>query len=173
MSGMATISGKRWLTQVLLGIACVLPLLGVGEHLWANCMFTEPVKKRRIVVLACEQVKPETVPRLKEYATKYPKRFIKPDEDWIKKDVARVLASYRGAWITARDVRVGTTRTQAGIRYEQHYLFQTEDIRSCEQFPKDAVLDVTTELACCDGDPNPPCFLDPGGQLLRSPRFVK
>jgi hypothetical protein len=125
----------------------------------ASCEIKNQLVKRRIIVAACEQVVPERVPELQRFAENYPKGFVASAASSARLEVAQVLDPYRGVVI----------RTQDGDRY----LFQTADARACERFAKSTAFEVTLQFACCDGDPNPPCYLLPLYWLLRNPVGVK
>jgi hypothetical protein len=100
-------------------------------------------------VVECSVVDPHKVPRLVEFADIYPKGFPEKNQENARAEVREVLDSYRGALI----------RVEYDHGHKEKLFFPSKEIDSCKQFPKGRAMSIVVEQACCDGDPNPPCFL--------------
>ena len=120
---------------------------------WGSCAPGKPVRKK-LTVESCEVVDPYGVQRLSEFAERYPQGFVESYRGEARQTVKEILESYRGAVLTENE-GVNTVR----------YFLAGQDLEVCSEFEQGDVLNVSVEFACCDGDPNPPCYLGFGSFL--------
>ena len=122
-------------------------ILSGTTFVWGSCAAREPVNKN-LRVDSCQVVDPHEVPRLSDFAKRYPQGFVESYRQEAEKTVEEILRSYRGAMLT--EVQGENTL---------RYFLASLDPEVCSEFSQGDLLDVTVDSACCDGDPNPPCYL--------------
>jgi hypothetical protein len=116
-------------------------------HVWADCLAHKPTESV-ITVDQCDVIVPEAEPRLKAFAENYRKSFVESGRAEAERTVARILDSYRGAILVQQ---------RDGVA--ERIFFSSKDPKVCSTLRKRAKIRVLINDACCDGDPNPPCYL--------------
>ena len=133
--------GQRLLGVLLLLLSCV-------PNAWGDCLSGGPVTKV-VTVESCKVVEPYAVPELQRFAERYQRGWVGGAARKIAKQrVHDIMESYKGAVLIGK--QEGTTA---------NYFLPSKDKRVCSQFKQGQVWNVVIEAACCDGDPNPPCYL--------------
>lgn len=113
----------------------------------ADCA-TPPPAELELQLKSCRKVDPaQETELLKRVA-----RVLKDEE------AKRVLAEYRGMLVTSAS--------------NEKFFFPTEVGDPCAQYTKPSPLRVLAASACCDGDPNPPCWL-PGSPRRMIVKFLR
>ncbi|MDA2923315.1 hypothetical protein MYX65_01450 [Acidobacteria bacterium AH-259-L09] len=116
-------------------------------NVWSSCAEREPIKKS-IKIDSCEVVVPYDVPRLNDFAERYPKGFVESYRKEAEKTVQDIMESYQGAILIEE---------QGGNTFK--YFLASKDKQVCNKLDNGKLLNVVIDFACCDGDPNPPCYL--------------
>lgn len=124
-------------------------------YVWSSCAKREPTKKR-IKIDSCEVIDPYHVSRLKDFAERYPKGFVESYRKEAEKEVQDIMESYKGAILIER---------QGGNTFK--YFLASKDKQVCNKFDKGKLMNVVIDFACCDGDPNPPCYLGLGSYVVK------
>lgn len=132
---------KRW------GILVLLPALMPITHVWADC-HRDKAAEAVIIVDQCDVVVPEALPSLKDFAERYLEFFVESGRPEAERMVARTFDSYRGAILVGRRGRV-----------TGQIFVSSRDSKICSRFKKGVKIHALVNDACCDGDPNPPCYL--------------
>jgi len=123
---------------------------------WGACRLPEPSEKK-IIVESCEVIDPYQVFRLTDFAERYAKGFANQKE--AEKTAQRVMESYRGAVLVENQ---GSKTEKYFLPNEdetEKYFLPNEDEKVCQTFTKGTSVRALVAFACCDGDPNPPCYL--------------
>jgi hypothetical protein len=120
---------------------------------WGMCALPEP-SETKIIVESCEVIDPYQVSRLTDFAERYPKGFGNQKE--AEKRAQRVVESYKGAVLVENQ----------GSKTEKYFL-SNKDEKVCQTFKKGTSVRALVAFACCDGDPNPPCYLGFSRYLAR------
>ena len=125
----------------------ILPaLIGVGLA-QADCDYFAPTEKI-IEIDSCEVVNPNTVTRLIQFKEQRLKSRVESARAETEKEIQKILESYRGAVLVNHSVK-------NPIRY----FLASKDPNICTKYNKALTLRAKVGSACCDGDPNPPCYL--------------
>ncbi len=125
------------------------------SYAWGTCVNPKPIEKT-IIIDVCEVIDPYQVPRLKTFVEQYPKGFTESYKKEGEKEVQRIMESYEGAIL----VEKGGSKTEK-------YFISSKDKKICETYKKGATVAALVDFACCDGDPNPPCYLGFSGYVSR------
>ena len=124
-------------------------------YAWGKCSKRQQTDKV-VKIESCEVVDPYQVPRLNEFAERYPEGFVESYRKRAEKEVQGIMESYRGAILIEKE---GENTVK--------YFLPSEDREVCNKFDKGKVIDVVIGFACCDGDPNPPCYLGLGSYVVK------
>jgi hypothetical protein len=129
--------------RVIILLSAMMPIAPV----WAACAGGGP-SEVVVTVDQCELVVPENNPELKAITDRYLKSSRESDRPEAEMRAARLLDSYRGALLV-----------ENGARIKVRTFFPSKDAKICSRFKKGQKIRALVSHACCDGDPNPPCYL--------------
>ena len=124
-----------------------LMLLAVPAVAKASCVATPP-HETTIEVDSCERIIQDRVPRVEEFRKRYAQAFVPDRRAEYQQQADKVAESYRGAIV----------RVQSEGQLIPYFL-PSNNLNICDHYKKGIVVQVTIDKACCDGDPNPPCYL--------------
>lgn len=113
---------------------------------WGMC---EPVEPRKVemVIHSCEVTYPEKVDKIRNLAERRSKYSgLSPEE--AEEKASKLYRSYSGAVLSS-----------VSESHVYKVFYQSDDNHVCEQFSSGKLMTFTIGRACCDGDPNPPCYL--------------
>ena len=122
--------------------------LAIAVKAHADCE-NPPLTEQMLTVQHCRVVDPYAERRLLEFVERYPKAFVGSDREPYRQEAQEIVESYRGA------VLEGTTADGS----TSPYFYPSKDPKVCRRFPPGLHIEVQVASACCDGDPNPPCYL--------------
>lgn len=73
-----------------------------------------------------------------------------------------ILDRYEGIWVATPGEYTNPACASgeiACLRPRVDYFYPTKNKNACDKFPEGQTVKVLVTQACCDGDPNPPCWL--------------
>jgi hypothetical protein len=128
-----------------------------------DCGWQE-AKEQELLVESCAPVPVASLAKIDEWAARHVNRYSS-----AAVEMERLKASYRGVTISVRTVvkDAGSPQTEpwpggpAAPRdpVRSQLFLNTHEARPCDGLPVGTWLRATVQSACCDGDPNPPCYL--------------
>lgn len=110
---------------------------------------TPPPRQVTVTVESCSVVNPRKQQKLIEFSRRYPKSFVESYQEQAANEAEKIVESYRGAVIEGTE--------EDGIM--RKYFYSNRDKNICAKFKKGSLIEAVVDSACCDGDPNPPCYL--------------
>lgn len=122
-------------------------IVGLTGMAWADCDITQPAPKT-FTVRACRVVNTDREPRLQQFLRSYPEGFVESAREGMRKYAESVLTNYHGVVL---DV--------TGEDLDGKLFLRSEDPYACAAFRTGSRMAALVGGACCDGDPNPPCYL--------------
>jgi len=114
----------------------------------SDCSISRP-EERVLTVQSCRLVDPYQVKKIMEFADRYPESFVGSAREQFVKEAQGIVESYRGAVIEEATKEGG----------QNQYFYSSKDMNICAKFPQEIQIKALVASACCDGDPNPPCYL--------------
>ena len=84
-----------------------------------------------------------------EFADRYPTSFVESAREQYRQEAQEIVDSYRGAVLEAITAEGSASP----------YFYPSKDPEICGKFPEGLHMEAQVASACCDGDPNPPCYL--------------
>ena len=136
-------------------IDLLLLTLAIAVNAHADCV-SPPPTERVLTVQHCRVVHPNAERKLMEFADRYPNSFVESVRAQYRQEAQEIVDSYRGA------VLEGTTADGS----TGPYFYPSKDPKICRKFPRGVQLEAQVAFACCDGDPNPPCYLGFGAFIV-------
>jgi len=136
------------ISRKFMGWLCCAGLIFAAGRAFSDCDLHPPAAAT-LTVVSCRSIDPAQEKKLQTWAERYPLGFVESSREQMAEEARQMVEAYRGAVVEATAEGEGLNR----------YFYPSKDAQVCQQFGPGAVLHVEVGGACCDGDPNPPCFL--------------
>ncbi len=138
-----------------------------------DCFYYDPSAYDEMVLRKVDELRARYVDMSsKSNAEEQNKRMIEM-ADQQREDI---LKSYYGALVIADDGKPSPNCPSGSLSCYgtdvKHFL-PTQNKNACEGFPKGEILRLLVGKACCDGDPNPPCWLEFSNLIKGEPGYDK